>query len=310
MTWKKTLSCILVSLVLLTSTACGGEKQPFGETTGGAQNTDNGSFTQSDDVTGNGTDNKSPLSNKSDAELISQFLMEYDKALSAPAYFKEYNFNVSFDSDTLANSIGYFMVNGKDFSVDWIDYINEEKSAISIYKDGILYVTKDGEESQKAVETEAVQGELKSLGTVYREIPRSDFASQTLTRNEDGSFLLNITLTGTALQKISASALKASSGIPGTRVFHSAVMTLAFAKDGSLVRSRLIASVNVTAEDGTVRVYTAEEYLKYTSFDASKIVISAPEQTPEWEGSTDGVLSPGSTDSNSSDQTSDTTDEN
>lgn len=313
MTWKKIVSFILVSLILLTSTACGGEKQPDGENSAGGSSTDSGFFTGSDDGSGGETDSTPSLPNKSDAELISQFLAEYEKALQAPAYFKEYNFNVSFDSNTLANSIGYFMVNGKDFSVDWVDYIKDEKSAIIVYKDGTLYVIKDGEESKKTMETESVRGEIESLGTVYREISRSDFASQSLTRNEDGSFLLSITLTGTALQKISASALEASSEISGNCTFHGASMTLAFAKNGSLLRSRLIADVNVTAEDGTVRTCTVEEYLKYTSFDASKIVISAPEQTPDWEnseGSSDGVSSTDSVGSGSSDQTTDTTDEN
>lgn len=312
MNWKRILSSVLCALILLTATACGGNKSPSGGSSEGKKDKNNGFFAGIiDDILGNKPDDAPSLSGKSDNELITLFLAKYEEALNAPAYFKEYNFSTTFDSNTVANSIGYFMVNGKDFSVDWVDYVEDKNSALSVYKDGVLYVTKDGEESQKTVEKEAVRGELESLGTVYREIPRSDFASQTLTRNEDGSFLLNVTLSNAALQEISSDVLKASAEISGTRTFQGASLTLVFTKDGSLLRSRLIADVNVTAEDGTIQIYSVEKYLKYTSFDASKIVISAPEQTPDWEDSgetSDGFFTTDSVGSEGSGKASDTTD--
>lgn len=281
MNWKKIFSLFLLSVLLLTATACGGDKSPSNGSSENEKDKSNGFFEGIID----GIFGDKSLSWKSDDELITLFLAKYEEALNAPAYFKEYNFSTTFDSNTIANSIGYFMVNGKDFSVDWVDYVEDENSATSVYKDGMLYVTKDGEESQKTVEKEAVRGELEALGIVYQEIPRSDFASQTLTRNEDGSFLLNVTLTSAALQEISSEVLKASAEIPGTRTFQGASLTIAFSKDGSILRSRLIVDVNITAEDGKIQVYSVEKYLKYTSFDASKIVISAPEQTPDFEDS-------------------------
>ncbi len=318
MNWKRFFSLLLVSLFLLTFAACGKEKSPVVEDSGSAEHEnkedDKGFFEGIvEGIFGDDKVKLPSLFGKGDDELISQFLGEYEKALNAPAYFKEYNYSVLFNSNSISNSIGYFMVNGKDFSVDWVDYAKAENSATFIYKDGILYTTKAGGTSQKTAEKEAVRGELEALGTVYREIPRSEFASQTLTRNEDGSFLLDVTLTEAAVQQISADVMKASSEIPGTRTFQSATMTLAFAKNGSLLRSRLIANVDITSEDGTVQVYSAEEYLKYTSFDASKIVISAPEQpsNPEDSGTvSDTSLPAGSSASDDSEKTTDTTDGN
>ncbi len=282
MNWKKFFSPALILLTLLFLAACGNGEAPVG---GSTEKTEQGFFAGIFDGIFGGEDDTPSLSGKSDGELIARFLAEYDEALSAPAYFKEYNHNVLYAGETLANSIGYFMVNGKDFSVDWMDYVKDENSATVLYKDGILYATKQGEESQKTVESEGAWDELEALGTVYEEISPAEFASQTLTRNEDGSFLLNITLTDTALQRISADVLAASAEISGTRTFQDADLSLAFSKDGDLVRSRLIATVDVAAEDGTAQVYSMEKYLKYTSFDASKIVISAPEQAPDFEDS-------------------------
>ncbi len=229
---------------------------------------------------------KGPLSKKSDEELISYFVSEYEKALSAPAYFKEYNFNSRCDDQQLANCIGYFMVNGADFLVDWTDFSSEVEYPYSqcIYKDGTLYTEVNGEESFEAMSQDSAQKKLESLGMTYRQIPITDFASQTLTRQMDGSFMLNVTLTDEALQRISKVALGECSDFSGKKTFKNATLTLAFSKGGDLLRSRLITDVEIVAEE-TVYNYSAEAYLKYTSFDGSKISVSLPEQEPSPENS-------------------------
>lgn len=262
MNLKKLFALMLSFLLMLSFAACNGN--------GGDTDTDSSVSTGDTMVLG-------PLSGESDETLISRFTAEYEKALTAAAYVTEYNLNTRLDGENQLNVLGLFMVNGDDFSVSFETFPaeSEQISASCVYLDGTLYTDLNGVTAQTAADAAQAKAQLASLGMTYNEIATSEFASKTLSRNMDGSFTVNVTLSDTALQQISAAALAEVTGISDQVVFQGVTLEITFSMEGALAHSRLISHVDVTV-DGNVQDYRSEIYLKYTTFDASKIVITAP----------------------------------
>ncbi len=220
-----------------------------------------------------------PLQAESDDALLARFLGEYEKALSAPAYFKEYRQSTRLDGELVNNAIGYFMVNGDDFLVQWEESpqgIGAVQTVILTYLDGTLYTQRDGAVEQVETDLTSALSQLESVGLVYRQAALSDISDKTLTRNPDGTFAVNLTLTEAALQQISQKALSASAVAGLDPKLNGVAVTLTFSMEGTLLKSVFTTDVSVTS-DGQTRTCTTEGYLKYTSFDASTITVKAPE---------------------------------
>lgn len=223
-----------------------------------------------------------PINDEEAKPLLDKFLAEYEKILSAPAYFKEYSLSTTLDSDPLSDgSLGYFMVKGDAFFVEWYDYsdFGEVKSTY-IYQDRTLYADANGSESWDSMDAATANATLESLGIVYRQLELSDFAEKTVSKKNDGTYVVFITLTPEAQQRISDAALAECAELSSQRTFRGVSLSLAFSEDGTPLRSQLITNVDIV-QDGVVRDYRVEAYLKYTSFDASTITIELPERIPE-----------------------------
>ncbi len=261
---KKILSLTLVLLLALSLAACNGGFQAGGS--------DSSDPSGEEMVIG-------PLSGESDEALITRFVAEYAKALSSAAYVVQYGLSVRLDGDPQVEASGLFAVNGEEFSANLetssIAMGHEKTKASCVYVDGVLYSNLNGAVTQTETDAVLAKAQLEQLGLTFDQIATSSFASKTLTRNMDGTYTVNVTLSEDALSQISAAALADAALLSETVEFGGVTLALDFSMNGDLLRNRLETTVNLTVEE-TVLPYCTEVYLQYTTFDPSKIVITPP----------------------------------
>ncbi len=231
-----------------------------------------------------------PINDAEAKPLLDRFLSEYEKVLKASAYIKEYSLSYTLDSDPLTDgNFGYFAVKDDAFWVEWYDSsdLGEVKSTY-IYQDRTLYSNVDGAESWTSMDAATAKATLESLGIVYRQLELSDFAEKTVSKKNDGTYVVFITLTPEAQQRISAVALAECAELSSQRTFRGVSLSLAFSEDGTPLRSQLITNVDIV-QNGVVRDYRMEAYLKYESFDASAVTIELPDRISEPEAPSSDV---------------------
>lgn len=218
---------------------------------------------------------RGPLAGESDEKLIARFTSEYEKALKAEHFSVSSSVVLSRDGDPMSERIS----SGARKNGDWFAQISDQVWGEGepvlrkyTYQQGVYYTILPEGTTEEAVDAATASARWDELKMDFARIPVSEFASATLIRNYDGSFVLDVTLTDSARDAYGQSAVAELAGIPGTAAFSCYILEIAFTMDGALSTVSLRTDVTVT-EGETDALYTKTVYVQYHTTDPARIVI-------------------------------------
>lgn len=218
---------------------------------------------------------KGPLAGGSDEKLISRFVSEYEKALNAADFSVSSSVTLLRDGDPMSERIS----SGARKNGDWYAQISEQvwssgESALRkyTYQQGVYYTILPEGTTEETMDAASASARWDELKMDFARVPVSEFASSTLTRNHDGSFTLNVTLTDAARDSYGQGALSEFAEIPGVAAFSGSILEIDFTIDGALSTVSFVNNVTVT-EGETSEFYAKSVYVQYHATDPAKIVI-------------------------------------